>query len=364
MTAAMWESSAFDADAVEWRDELDEQLVCVAVQDVTHDVRSFVLRPAEPAALRFLPGQYLTLTVQVDGQPLSRCYTIASSPLTPDELTITVKRVPGGPVSNWLHDHLRPGDSVAVTGPNGLFSMANHPAPRYLFLSAGSGITPLMSMLRTVQTADEAVDVVFVHSARTPVDIVFRDELCRIEAENPGVRVVVVCEGDAPDEPWGGPRGRLDLPMLYACASDLADREIFTCGPAPYMDSVRDLLARSGADPARCHEESFHLSAGVAAGDAGGGEVAAGAPTYTVELRRSGRVLGCSGGTSVLAAVAEAGVSLPSSCQEGVCGTCKTTLLSGSVDMQHAGGIRPREIAQDKILLCCSTPLEDLVLDA
>ena len=102
--------------------------MCAAVHDVTHDVRSFVLRPAEPAAYRFQPGQHLTLTVDVDGQAVSRCYTIASSPWRPDELTITVKRVPGGPVSNWLHDHLRPGDAVAVDGPLGRFSTAHHPA--------------------------------------------------------------------------------------------------------------------------------------------------------------------------------------------------------------------------------------------
>jgi ferredoxin-NADP reductase len=345
----------------EWRDDLDDTLVCTAVHDVTHDVRSFVLRPAEPAAYRFQPGQHLTVTVPVDGRPLSRCYTIASSPWQPEELTITVKRVPGGPVSSWLHDHLRPGGLVAVDGPLGRFSTAHHPAERYLFLSAGSGITPLMSMLRTIHEAREPVDVVFVHHARTPADIIFRDELRVIESEHPGVRVVVVCEGDTADERWTGPRGRIDLATLLAAAPDLVDREVFTCGPAPYMAAAREALARAGADPERCHEESFDLAAPAAPVPAAA-EVTG--PTYTVELRRSARTLECDEGTTLLAAAAQAGLSLPSSCQEGMCGTCKTTLLSGRVEMNHAGGIRPREIAQDKILLCCSTPREDLVLDA
>ena len=338
-------------------DELDTTLVCTAVHDVTHDVRTFVLRAAEPSAYRFQPGQHLTLTVEAGGEAVSRCYTIASSPWLPGDLTITVKRVPGGVVSNWLHDHLRPGDPVAVDGPFGRFSTAHHPAERYLFLSAGSGITPLMSMLRTIHAAREPVDVVFVHHARTPADIIFRDELGVIEAEHPGVRVVVVCEDDAEDERWTGLRGRVSLPVLLGVAPDLLDREVFTCGPRPYMEAVRGLLAQAGADPDRCHEESFEFAAADPPVRTSAG------PTHTVELRRSGQTVECDEGTTLLAAAAQAGLSLPSSCQEGMCGTCKTTVLSGSVEMRHAGGIRPREIAQDKILLCCSTPCEDLVLD-
>jgi ferredoxin len=171
------------------------------------------------------------------------------------------------------------------------------------------------------------------------------------------VRVVVVCEGDANDERWTGARGRVDLPTLLDAAPDLVEREVFTCGPAPYMQAVRGLLVRAGADPARCHEESFDLGLGDAP------EPVAGGPTHTVELRRTGLSIECDESTTVLAATARAGLSLPSSCQEGVCGTCKTTLLAGRVEMHHAGGIRPREIASNKILLCCSTPREDLVLD-
>ena len=344
--------------APETIDAIEGTLVCVDVVDVTHDVRSFVLRPAEPASYAFVSGQHLTLTVPVDGVALSRCYTIASSPRRTDELTITVKRVPGGPVSNWLHDHLQPGHSIAVDGPRGRFSTAHHPAGRYLFLSAGSGITPLMSMLRTIHADREPVDVVFVHHARTPADIIFRDELRVIESEHPGVRVVIVCEDDSPDEPWPGMRGRVTLPMLREVVPDAADREVFMCGPTPYMETVRGLLADVGAHPHRCHEESFALSAPVPSLAAGTGV------THTVELRRSARSFVCDEETPLLVAAAEAGITLPSSCQEGVCGTCKTTMLAGKVDMDHLGGIRSREIEQNKILLCCSTPCQDVILDA
>lgn len=346
-------------------DEIDEPLVCVAVERVTHDVASFVLRSAHGRSYRFEPGQYLTLTAPVDGRDTERCYTIASSPLCPDALTITVKRVPGGPVSNWLHDHLRPGVALPVTGPLGRFSITYHPAARYLFLSAGSGITPLMSMTRTIHQRGGPADVVFVHSARTPDDIIFRAELEEIAATNPGIRVVAVCEEDSATQRWAGRRGRLTLPMLRSMAPDLAEREVFTCGPPAYMDTVRAMLAEAGAATECCHEESFTFPR--PAHDQAGGTATSARPAeagFSVELARSRRMIMCEPGSTVLEAAERAGLSLPSSCGEGVCGTCKTAMLSGSVDMDHGGGIRPREIAENMVLLCCSSPRTDLVLDA
>ena len=342
-------------------DETDEELLCTAVVRETHDVLSFVLRSSAGSTYTFHPGQHLTVTVDVAGTRMSRCYSISSSPLRSDELTITVKRVAGGPVSGWLHDHLRPGGSLAVTGPLGSFSTDHVPAAQHLFLSAGSGITPVMSMLRALCETGVASDVVFVHHARTPADLVFRDDLDALVATHPGVRVVLVCEGDSAHERWTGHRGRLDLETLRELAPDLSDREVFTCGPAPYMAAARRFLAETGADAARCHEESFDLT--PAAPPTRPAAPAVARNSHVVELRRSGRTITCDSDTPLLTAAAHAGLTLPSSCGEGVCGTCKTTLLSGSVEMNHAGGIRPREIAQDKILLCCSTPREDVVLD-
>jgi glycine betaine monooxygenase B len=343
------------------RDEFDEDLLCVEVEQVTHDVASFVLRLAGGDRLSFRPGQYLTLTVPVGSEWLSRCYTISSSPLWPDSVTITVKRVPGGPVSNWLHDTLRPGGTVRASGPLGEFSTDHYPAKKYLFLSAGSGVTPLMSMTRTLHGCGATADVAFLHSARTPDDIIFRTELERLDATYPSLRVTVICEEDA-GRPWGGPLGRLTHETLLGAVPDIRDREIFTCGPPGYRQAVRVLLARAGVDPARCHEESYDLGedAPVVPSASGAGSGC----SHLVELARTGRVLECPAGMTVLDAALLAGIQLPSSCAEGVCGTCKSQLVSGSVDMRHGGGIRPREVAQGKILLCCSSPCEDLVIDA
>ncbi|GAA1160283.1 hybrid-cluster NAD(P)-dependent oxidoreductase [Ornithinicoccus hortensis] len=356
----------------EWVEEFAGVLTCTAVTDITHDVRSFSFALPGGAGLLFHPGQYLTLQLDLDGGTVERCYTISSSPALSAGPTITVKRVPGGPVSNWLHDHLRPGDVLRASGPLGVFSTAHHPSRRYLLLSAGSGITPLMSMVRDLRDRADGADVVFVHCARTPADIIFRTELAELAAS--GVAAVhILCEEDSPTETWEGPRGRLTLPALFGAAPDLLEREVFSCGPPPFMAAVREHLTLVAADPARCHEESFVLGTAGAppapgATPSGPGDPSLGsgtAPTtYTVEFLRSGRVLECDEHTTVLSAAAAAGMSLPSSCTEGLCGTCKSTLVSGEVDMQHQGGIRAREVALGKFLPCCSRPRSDLQVDA
>ncbi|MEW2217992.1 hybrid-cluster NAD(P)-dependent oxidoreductase [Streptomyces sp. NPDC006990] len=373
----------------------DHVLVCKQVHDVNHDTKTFAFEPAGPGVLRHDPGQYLAFTFEIDGREFSRCYTLSSPPSRPHLAAITVKRVPGGRVSNWLHDVLAPGAVVRARGPMGRFSTARHPAPAYLFLSGGSGATPLMSMTRTLYDLASPADVAFVHSARTPADIPFRQELALMAATAPAIRVAHVCEDDGRTERWHGHRGRLSLGMLQEIVPDLLEREVFCCGPAGYMRAVRRMLHAAGHPEARYHEESFEAPApgpGTASGSvpvpgsasgsvpvpgtalasalaSGSGPVRSAedsgpAPRFTVELSRSGATIECEAGTPVLEAAARAGITLPSSCGEGLCGTCVTTLHRGSVTMRHQGGLRPRDSAQNKILLCCATPLENLVIDA
>ena len=346
----------------------DLTLACVGVKQETHDVSSFTLRPEQPNRFWFDPGQYLTVSLEVAGELLSRCYTIASTPTGADSVTITVKRVPHGPVSNWLHDHVRPGARLSATGPFGQFTTSACDAEKYLFLSAGSGITPLMSMTRAAMEQSSTADITFVHSARTPADIIFRAELDHLHATREGIRVVNVCERTSGSGDWSGPRGRLTLPLLRESVPDLDEREVFICGPAPYMEAVRALLEVAGVDPSRCHEESFDFT--TVSGQAGAWGASRRTQglieptTHSVEFRRSGRTVVADSATTLLEAAASAGLILPSSCREGLCGTCKSTLVSGNVQMDHQGGIRRREIDQGKILLCCSTPATDLVIDA
>jgi ferredoxin-NADP reductase len=352
-----------------WGDEEQAVLVCRRVVDITHDVKSFHFEPDGEYAFNFDPGQFITLQLDIDGERVARCYTISSPPTRPHLISITVKRVIGGTVSNWLHDNVTDGTRITAQAPLGGFTITGQPAAKYLFLSAGSGITPVMSMTRTLYDLGSDADVLFVHSARTPADIIFRHELDAIAAVMPNIRVVHVCEGDYPSERWMGLRGRLSTPMLQALVPDLAERETYTCGPAAYMAAVRTILGELGYDMRKYHEESFSFERLPTADVPRPVEGTPPASTenntsYSVEFVRSGRLITCGADEFVLDAALAAGLRLPSSCTQGMCGSCKTTKLSGEVDMQHNGGIRPREIAQNKILVCCSKPLSDLRIDS
>ncbi len=240
---------------------LDQEMVVRRRVPVTHDVLTLVLEPTVPGTFAYAPGQFVTLVVDVDGVAVERCYTLSSPPTRPHLLTITVKRIEGGALSPYLHDRLEPGDRVAVRGPHGDFTVAAHPAARYLLLSAGSGVTPTLSTVRTMADLGELDDVVVVHSARTPADLACRGELDALAADHPGLRVVWVCEDDSPGSAsWQGPRGRLTADLLRAHVPDVGDREVFTCGPPGYMGATRALLADLDVDPGRCHEESFVLA--------------------------------------------------------------------------------------------------------
>lgn len=349
-----------------WNADDDDVLVCTHVRTETHDVKSFLFRPVSPRLFRFRPGQFITIEVEIDGGVVNRCYTISSPPTRPDTLSITVKRAPGGKVSNWLHDTMKPGATIKALGPSGDFSFTLHDAPKYLFLSGGSGITPLMSMTRTLYELGEDRDVVFVHSARSPRDIIFRHELTMIAHGLDKFRTAFVCEQTGEHRDWSAPTGYLSLPLLKSIVPDLTEREIFCCGPAPYMANVRAMLKDAGFDMAHYHEESFSfetLSAGEKAEvqDALTAEAADG--SFKIEFTKSGRTVDCRPDQFILDAAKAAGLRLPFSCSKGVCGTCKSKKLSGEVVMTHGGGIRQREIDAGMILICCSKPLGDVVIE-
>lgn len=360
-----------------WDSERDDALIVRQVRAETADVKTFILAPATPARFAYEPGQFITLDLDIAGERINRCYTLSSTPTRPDTVSITVKRVPGGPVSNYLHDHVREGSVLRAVGPMGDFTCARHKAEKYLFLSGGSGITPLMSMARAHHDLASGADIVFVHSARTPDDIIFRAELELMARNLPSFRFAAICEAESEFHPWHGFMGRLRLSHLDIAAPDFRDREIFVCGPAPYMAAVREMLRGAGFDMARYHEESFDFAAlagaepevaeaviaAEASMDRAAMETTPAVKTYSVEFRKSGRTIECPADMNVLEAARRAGLRLPSSCTKGLCGTCKSKMVEGTVEMKHGGGIRQREIDAGMVLICCSKPTSDLVIE-
>ncbi|WP_156802237.1 hybrid-cluster NAD(P)-dependent oxidoreductase [Leeia oryzae] len=348
--AATWEMKATSSSHPGKR-----LLICRSVKAETHDVKTFTFSTIDYEKFYFEPGQFLTLELDMEGEKVSRCYTISSPPTKPHTIAITVKRVPGGRVSNWLHDHLQPNSLLTAFDPAGAFTPVGHRTAKMLFLSAGSGITPVMSMARTYADLGIHQDIVFVHNARSPDDIIFHQELTRLAGENPHFRLVTLCDNVSNNSAYQGLTGRLDAQVLQKNIPDFTEREVFVCGPAGYMDYVKKLLLEHGFPEAHYHQESFSLESAVPTEAAISGDIC------VVELIKSGRVIKVNQAENLMASLKAQGVPVPSSCGQGVCGTCKTRVVSGQVEMKHQGGIRQREIDKGYCLLCCSKPSGQLV---
>ena len=342
----------------------------VKVIQETWDVRTFCFMADQPILFFFKPGQFVTLELEIDGQPVMRSYTISSSPSVPYSFSITVKRVPGGKVSNFLHDTLHEGQELAVHGPVGLFNAIDFPNPKILYLSGGVGITPVMSMARWYYDTNANVDMVFVHSARSPKDIIYHREMEHMASRIDNFSLHLICEKHGLGEPWAGYRGYLNIRMLEMMSPDFRDREVFCCGPTPYMAAVKRMLQDNGFNMAQYHEESFGATPAEAKADAvEHAEQAADAPDvapsdlHEVAFTDTGKSIRITPGETVHAAAAKLGLMIPKACGMGICGTCKVMKLSGEVEMEHNGGITEEDEAEGYILSCCSVPKSDVRIE-
>jgi ferredoxin-NADP reductase len=229
----------FNADLFWRRGKL--RLRCAHIVEETTDVKTFHFAAEPPKWFVYRPGQFLTLELPFDGKTVRRSYTISSSPSRPHMLTLTVKRVEGGLVSNWLHDELRVGDSVFADGPNGKFGFTGEEAGPYLFISGGSGITPVMAMSRWLHDTAPDADIRFLHFARTPKDLVFERELRMMESRMPGFRCEFVCTRAETGGGWTGPTGHASLELLRSLIPDFESRQILSLRTrAVHVDDATD----------------------------------------------------------------------------------------------------------------------------
>ncbi|WP_166418913.1 hybrid-cluster NAD(P)-dependent oxidoreductase [Cochlodiniinecator piscidefendens] len=352
-------------EPVTWQDS--ELLECVSVIPEMPNTASFTFRAPSGALFSYAPGQFLTLEIPAPDQPggvVHRTYTISSSPSRPRSITITAKAQLDSIGTRWLLDNLRPGTRIKAIGPAGLFTNAASSARKYLFISAGSGITPMMSMTTCMWDEGRALDIVFINCAKRPSEIIFRERLEHMASRTPGLDLKFVVEGPDTYSPWIGYQGQFNQLMLGLMAPDYLEREVYCCGPEPFMTAVREALAGLGFDMSHYNQESF------------------GAPVITEpdqpdlddvvpdDDNKSEIVFATSGVTArvaetdtVLAAARSVGLNIASGCTFGVCGTCKVKKTSGEVHMVHNGGISEDDIDAGFILACCSNPLGRVEID-
>ncbi|WP_292975039.1 ferredoxin reductase [Mycobacterium sp.] len=315
------------------------------VRQETHDSATLVIKPGWGFSFDYEPGQYLGIGLLMDGRWRWRSYSLTSSPVTTGPrrsartVTITVKAMPEGFLSAHLVDGVTPGTIVRLAAPQGNFVLPDPAPPAVLFLTAGSGITPVMSMLRTLVRRDQITDVLHLHSAPTADDVMFGAELEQLARENPGYRLQLRATRS---------EGRLDLSQLDTEVPDWRARQTWACGPAAMLDSAEQVWSAAGmAD--RLHLERFAVSKAAPAG-AGG----------TVTFAKSGKSTAADAATSLMDAGEQQGVQMPFGCRMGICQSCVVSLVEGHVRDLRTGEERE---PGTRVQTCVSAASGDCTLD-
>lgn len=356
---------------------------CVQIIQETTDVKTFRFR-AEPTRLfDYKPGQFVTLKLDIDGKPVNRSYSISSSPSRPHILEVTVKRVPPaqegmppGLVSNWLHDHLTVDQTLDIQGPFGHFNCIDHPTDNYLLVSAGSGITPMMSMVQWLCDTGSTAKIVFIHSARTPEDLIFRQRLELLASQNPNLELAWTLTRPTTGSAWAGYRGRLGEILLKAIVPDYTHFTTFVCGPQGFMGSTKSLFEGLDFPMQHYFEESFGGSKASRQASPPIKSQTAAVTTQPpsslkdtdkpmVVFADSNREISCDREDSLLDVAEQAGIDLTSGCRMGSCGVCKHQLLAGDVEYDdEPGGLSDSDRKNGQVLVCVARPVGRVVLSA
>lgn len=343
----------------------------------TPDTKTYRLLCLDGQGFDYLPGQYITLSILVDGKAYKRSYSLASPPSRPGIIEITVKRDPnGGVVSNWLNDQLKVGDILNVKGPFGKFSCAPKPPQKILFLAAGSGIVPIMSMLRWLADTESLVDISAILSFRTSRDIIYRDELNLIAARHNNIKLFITLTKEPPNNiQCRGFSGRVDRNRIAALVPDMPERAVYLCGPDAFMASCKNHLHGLQLPAGQLFYESFTVNSPASAShEASISEhsIAQTAPirrspnktgNYRIKFAKSAIAVVTDGSKTLLEIAESAGITLDHECRAGSCGECMVKCLEGGILMAVQAEIDERDRKNGWVYACCAYPASDTVLD-
>lgn len=327
-----------------------------------------------PAALKddfkYIQGQYLTLKLNVNGEDVRRSYSLCSSPLTDKEYRVAVKKVKDGRASTLINDKLKAGDEVEVMNPMGNFHSPVNPAHKkhYVLFAGGSGITPMLSIMKTMLAGEPGSRVTLIYGNRDTDSIIFKKQIDALEAANAGrLKVVHVLEhcGDEVEELCRGMLTPDKVKALAAKYVDLKeDNEFFICGPAPMMENVKLVLQELKADQKRVHIEYF--SAVIETVKAAEEKTVVGGTVQskvTVILDGEEKTFDlASDGQVILDVALDAGMDVPFACKGAVCCTCRAKVMEGKVAMDQNFALSDDEVQQGYVLTCQAHPVSERVV--
>jgi len=323
----------------------------------TRDAKTLCFRVQEGKQLMAKPGQFLTFHLNIDGNRVARCYSICSSPFKKDYVEITPKRIKDGYVSAFLNERATPGLLITASGPSGYFYFDEKVQREIVLIAAGSGITPMIAMLRYIEERKLDVPVTLLYGVRTSQDIIFKRELTRLCRVLDQFRLIITLS--APDAGWTGNRGRLNRELLLERIADFHIPTFFLCGPEHFMRDVSGLLKEQGVSADRIKQESFGVVRSLAIPDR-----TAETSVAFVEFVRSGFQSKLIPGVSLLEFAEAVGVSIPNGCRQGQCGTCAIRLVQGRVSMEVQDGLSAEQKRNGFILPCVSTVHDSITIDA
>ena len=339
----------------------------LAVLEESPTVRTF--RLVRPAGFTFQAGQFLTVRVQVDGQSHARCYSISSAPEATGYMEISVKRQ--GLVSGMLHATVRPGSQLFVKPPAGRFVYPADDDRPVVLVAGGVGITPLASMLRHAVAADPGRPVTLLYSARSEGELAFWDEISWIVRRHAHVRAIATITDGGPA--WRGRCGRLDEALITEYVPQAAHSVFLMCGPVEMVRAIGDTLRARGVPESQIRSEVFQAAAGGGAkaspaaaappDDDAAGDVAPASARPRLALVKSSLTVVVAGSQTLLDAADEAGAQIPSLCRAGVCGTCRTRLVSGNAQ-SSSDALDDRDRQAGYVLPCVTWALGDCALEA
>lgn len=312
----------------------------------------------------YIPGQFLTLKANLGGESVRRAYSLSSHPISDSLPAVTIKKIDQGKMSSWIFDQVRPGFEIEVMPPTGNFVFQPNLSKKrwFMLFAAGSGITPIFSILKGILLSEPQSFVSLLYGSRSQDNIIFKDQLENLVLKYPG-RLKVVHTLSQPGENWFGQTGRISEAVIQNTLEYLkpvtpfVETQVFTCGPQDMMDTISQIVISQGVLKENIHRESFSSSID---------ELTKQNTLEQLEITERKVVIHLDGdrfevtvppGQTILDAALDADVDMPYSCQSGLCTACRGKCLSGKVHMDEREGLSDEEMEEGYVLTCVGHPL-------